>query len=44
MVNGTGATEIANVVQNLPERERNLVRIALQRLRTINSAPPTTVK
>jgi hypothetical protein len=41
----TGAAEIANVVQSLPERERHLVRIALQRLRTINTgSPPATVK
>jgi hypothetical protein len=35
-----GATEIANMVQKLPERERNLVRVALQRLRTIKSTAP----
>jgi membrane-associated protease RseP (regulator of RpoE activity) len=35
------AAEIARTVQKLPERERQLVRIALQKLRTLNSARPT---
>jgi hypothetical protein len=33
------AAELASTVQKLPERERNLVRIALQRLHSLNSAP-----
>jgi hypothetical protein len=32
-----GAAELARTVQKLPERERNLVRLALQRLRSLNS-------
>jgi hypothetical protein len=35
-----GAEAIAQAVQNLPERERNLVRIALQRLRNLEKTPP----
>jgi hypothetical protein len=41
------AAEIANAVRKLPERERNLVRIALQRLRALNTekiGPPRPVK
>jgi predicted metalloprotease with PDZ domain len=34
-----GAADIASTVQKLPERERDLVRIALARLRTINAPP-----
>jgi hypothetical protein len=33
------AAEIARTVQALPERERDLVRVALQRLRAINGEP-----
>ena len=33
-----GAAELARTVQKLPERERTLVRLALQRLRTLNSS------
>jgi membrane-associated protease RseP (regulator of RpoE activity) len=32
------ATDLSTTLQKLPERERNLVRIALQRLRMLNSA------
>jgi hypothetical protein len=32
--------ELAETLRKLPERERNLVRIALQRLRTLNTLPP----
>jgi len=35
------AAEIASVVQKLPERERNLVRIALQRLRNLETPRPS---
>jgi hypothetical protein len=35
-VTGEGAAEIASMVQKLPERERNLVRVALRRLRSVN--------
>jgi membrane-associated protease RseP (regulator of RpoE activity) len=33
------AADIANTVEKLPERERALVRVALQRLRTLNAPP-----
>jgi hypothetical protein len=36
------ADDLAKTVQKLPERERNLVRVALERLRTINQPPPLT--
>jgi len=32
-----GAAELARTVQKLPERERSLVRLALQRLRSLNT-------
>jgi membrane-associated protease RseP (regulator of RpoE activity) len=35
------AADLASTVRKLPERERALVRIALQRLRKLNVAPPT---
>jgi membrane-associated protease RseP (regulator of RpoE activity) len=34
--------DLASTVQKLPERERNLVRIALQRLRSLNTLPTRT--
>jgi hypothetical protein len=34
------AAEVAQAIQKLPERERNLVRVALQRLRTLHEKPP----
>jgi hypothetical protein len=38
------AAEIASAVQKLPERERNLVRVALQRLRRLNTEKATPAR
>jgi hypothetical protein len=39
---GGTAAELASTVQKLPERERQLVRIALRRLRNLNTLPTRT--
>jgi hypothetical protein len=39
---GAGA-ELAATLRKLPERERDLVRIALRRLRTLNTLPPPRI-
>ena len=36
------ASELAEAVEKLPQRERNLVRIAIQRLNTLNEPKPTS--
>jgi hypothetical protein len=43
-VSCASAAEIARTIRTLPERERNLVSIALERLREINTAKPTPVR